>query len=1508
MSKNHNYLEAAQSGNLSMLKFYIGLHPQEVDINYQDAKLCSALHRAVHCSRNSYETVKMLIEAGIDCGLRNERNEIAAEMARRFGRGDLMILMLQWEFRDTPKREIFYQLLRRNSMELVCVYTLQWKLPFDEAIALIEEAYEALRLKGVKLEEQTRYEVLQELVKHYGTDPTTCRWQDIAFGKDQLLEYIDFVLQNTDEDNLNEISDEVLMAMREIMKHMYLGRERYDEALMEVQHCLCVFIATCDELPGMEFFTLIINKQLVLRFLRFVAKQLRGSGILSSKDRKVRRQLRKTFVLLKEWHSVTKILFHLSEACKIDLKQTDNRTAKQLFMDRCVQVVGEAIKSTKLCTNLSNRMQAAFEFMTSSETTSCYKSIREFHSHGYPVAKYLFEKENDYNSYLKLQKNFKTALSFFECMRSTLMIAIQKRFLGSLYKMQKVKQARSLAMYANENLVGAYGDPAAHHETFYSEQISSKVIDDLKILLKDDSENYKLLSIIEQQLKSHFADMSRTRSNHLQFGKSFGSFLRAARTCQNINDLRSVLKFSLVLPGPKCFIECYSQQRRSIGSLARTLMYHLMERYGSSRNQHIVDTAYQLLNLFDNESVSGLDRLQLKRANFSSEGYVEHILRESGAYDYYQKVPSEVRKKLRKNVDENVFNVADRLRILRLPESEKLKTFRKNQEDEFQSAFDRKVATLKRMLQNCGQSTGKLFEYEITGYNLESIAMQHVLLEICEILLGVGALQLNIQQLDHRVPIVSGKNIRNSLAHDMIMYDVISESRVNDFCNAVYYGTLCLKLYDKKDWPKAVPFRKEGSGKLRDKLNWFNMQRHLYEQLKDIEKFKFKRDKIDKHDILGRMRETKADFTTFHNNALLQAVRHNMQHFIDHIDGVRFSKEYHHLINEIGHPLIPRKTPNQMSYPEKSQILLNICLEVGDFRSYRTITEKYNASFTYEAAYKRNTAVLNHLEDLKLKLSSQMLLDSITSGNISAFKWLLKKLDPETIRSCSPLQIALVTGQLEMANELVRIATPDEKNAKIAVIYSFNDIFEQILPFVKNSKSLCTYAVASGNLAAILKMESRSNLCSVSKDLLHDVAIYNRTTILKHFLLSRQWRERIDDKNESGKTPLDVFAQNGNLQAVKMISQYTANVGNAILSAAMKRRNRIVKYLLSCRPHFLSDMLYDLINCAIQTKNNALLTFLLRKCSKNTEDHLDLSEQFMNAIHNHNFDALEILLKNDPLAAQVTKPDTLYNAYHVAVQALNTCTKADYRRKSEQIFSLLKAHKVDPCFKDKGGMTPLNRAVTFRNLDIVRRLYQLGPAAINEPDAIGRTPLISALMVGSLPIIEYLAGNGASSKDLPTFRYPILHNVPPITHFLDANIECLEYAARSLRIDLELQDSFGRTLLHELCRMDNATFVAFVLERCHANVHARDFNGETVLHHAIRYDKKAVLEYLLKRDDRRDFLEHVNRLGQTALMLATATPGRMPLAYKLVAAGASKERLLRLVAGSCQEALEHLKK
>ncbi|XP_065082080.1 uncharacterized protein LOC135704526 [Ochlerotatus camptorhynchus] len=1497
MSQNHNYLEAAQAGDLSAVKYYLGLQP-EVDVNYQDVKLQSALHRSVKANRNSHQMVRDLIEAGIDCSLLDDRNQTAAEFARRVGRGDLMLLMLECEFRDVPVRDVFYQLIRRENMELVCVYVEQQKLSIKEAVRFTEEAYEVLRMKGVRLTEQVQYEVEQELVNYYSKNATFC---EIKVNEKELLEYIDFVLENSDEENLNETGDEVLMALRELVKLMYLGKHQYDDAMMEVQYCLCAFVSVYDRLEDTALYTLVINKQMVLRFLRLVAKQLRCSDrTLSSRDRKVRKELRKTFVLLKEVNSVGKIVTYLKKGCEIDLKQHDDKEVNQLVIDRCIQVVGESIKSTKLSPNLSKRMQTAFEYIVSSGTALSYRSTREFHSHGYPVIKYLLEKENDFASYRKLQDNLKSMLSLFECMLSTLLITISKRFLGSLYKMKTIKQMRSLAMFAHLEFIESFQSPVAFTEMFYSEKVVMMLVNDLKILLIDDLVNHQALIYLEDRLKLYFQNMSKQGHNYQQLGQSFATYLRVVRNNHNVDSIRSVLKFPLLHPCPKYSISFCSQESREISGTVRSLLNNLLQSCADKKDhQKIINTALELFNQLDSESSSGLDMVRLKQANRALDRYLKETLHECGADE---KVFTQISQKQLKDLSRNIFNVKERFKILALPDSPKLRAVRKKQENELQNAFERKIATLKKLLLKGSQPTGSgPYNYKIKENWTVQFAIEHVLLEISEILLGVGIMKPNLHLLNHRAPVICGKNLRDGLAHDMLMYSVISESCRHLICNAIYYASLSIKLYEKTDRTKPEVLSRNKCSKIVDKLHWFEMQSKLYEQLKDMEKFEFKRVEIDGPDILGCTRETKSDLTMHCNNALIHAIKHNVQIFVDHIDGTKPSQSAQRLINTINHPLIPRKKPNQLSAPEKAQILLSITLAADNFSLYRKVTQKCNASLTYEAAFKQNPAVLNHLDELNLPLSKQMLLDGIETGNTAVFKMLLKKLDTQTIIACSPLLHALIYGQVEMAQLLVEIVKPNEKDAEIAVIYNFNNILKHILRKVKDVRSLVLYAVARDNLEAIKLMEISPKIYSNITGLLHHAAYLNRISILEHFLRNDEWRNRIDELDENKLTAIEICAQNGNYSAVKLLSQYTTNVKSAINRASFSNYNSIVKYLLRHNPHLLPDLRIILVNRAIENKNNSLLKYLL---GRHVSDNLDLSQQFLGAINFNNFEALELLLKHDPQCAHAIDLNEKYNAFHIAVQSLSLMKKVDVKSRFYKILNLLVAHKVNPAAKNKHGITPLHQASSFGNPKIVSRLRKLAPNTINEADAIGRTPLITALITENLPIVEYLFKNKAETNVLSTFRYSLLHNAPPVTHFLTTNTECLEYAVKTLHVDPDLTDSFGRTLLHELCLMDSAAMVKFLLEQCKANIAARDLYGETVLHHAVRYDSQTVLEYLLKRPDCE--LDQPNAQEYTPLVLAIVIPDRMHMAQKLVIAGASKEKLLQVVTGSCREALAHI--
>jgi len=123
------------------------------------------------------------------------------------------------------------------------------------------------------------------------------------------------------------------------------------------------------------------------------------------------------------------------------------------------------------------------------------------------------------------------------------------------------------------------------------------------------------------------------------------------------------------------------------------------------------------------------------------------------------------------------------------------------------------------------------------------------------------------------------------------------------------------------------------------------------------------------------------------------------------------------------------------------------------------------------------------------------------------------------------------------------------------------------------------------------------------------------------------------------------------------------------------------------------------------------------------------------------------------------------------------------------------------------------------DLDLVRWLHEKG-AALDQPDANGRTAVSFAAEAGRLDILRYLAGQGADlHRRDGQQRTPLFHAAlgdhPDVLAFL------VEHGG-----DVNVRDQFGDTPLIVACAKGNADSAAFLLAHG-ADPKARDQEGRS---------------------------------------------------------------------------------
>jgi len=148
--------------------------------------------------------------------------------------------------------------------------------------------------------------------------------------------------------------------------------------------------------------------------------------------------------------------------------------------------------------------------------------------------------------------------------------------------------------------------------------------------------------------------------------------------------------------------------------------------------------------------------------------------------------------------------------------------------------------------------------------------------------------------------------------------------------------------------------------------------------------------------------------------------------------------------------------------------------------------------------------------------------------------------------------------------------------------------------------------------------------------------------------------------------------------------------------------------------------------------------------------------------------------------------------------------------------------------KDTSGQTPLHYAVEYDRKDVVELLIA-NRADVNAKNNEGRTALEIAMIRLRPQIAKLLANNGADISSIHLAAF--VGNLEKVKAFFQRII------------DINAQDSHGRTPLHYAAAADVAEFLIFN----GADIHAEDKEGETPLHTAAGAGYKDVVELLITK-------------------------------------------------------------
>uniref|UniRef100_A0A182Y5T4 Ankyrin repeat protein n=1 Tax=Anopheles stephensi TaxID=30069 RepID=A0A182Y5T4_ANOST len=311
-----SFLEAIQSGQYEAVR--AALESPDLDLDYQDPARDgnSALHLATTAKHNKTRLIELLIDAGSDCDLRNHADLTPAELALDNGSHYVAEFALCKELDGVPDEQALRRLIQRGSVELLKIFLEKRAFDIHTKMKLYAGLLDELSVKGVTIERSMRVFLEYELIAHSyeeqqgGIEASVARQRRLgaaggasskrkADGKvqsstgeteaDRRIElvrsYTKYLTERYDPDNLNDLDDEFVVRLRAICESLYYldGVEccaRSDWKLLkmlplgELSYLCGVFLSIVEKSVGFEIYKLVLNKNMLVTFLRAVSEEL----------------------------------------------------------------------------------------------------------------------------------------------------------------------------------------------------------------------------------------------------------------------------------------------------------------------------------------------------------------------------------------------------------------------------------------------------------------------------------------------------------------------------------------------------------------------------------------------------------------------------------------------------------------------------------------------------------------------------------------------------------------------------------------------------------------------------------------------------------------------------------------------------------------------------------------------------------------------------------------------------------------------------------------------------------------------------------------------------------------------------------------------------------------------------------------------------------------------------------------------------------------------------------
>ncbi|XP_052902309.1 uncharacterized protein LOC128309866 [Anopheles moucheti] len=553
------------------------------------------------------------------------------------------------------------------------------------------------------------------------------------------------------------------------------------------------------------------------------------SHLMRGKDRRIKRKLLKCYSKTKQYYSLHKTVFY----CENIVRNPDELKSKSTYaeiasMKRTVQVFGEAIKNTTNSANMPGKAADAMGSMLTELYPIMNKSYREVLSHSISLKKQLLGETFDrrlcdaFRSYLGMMR------MVFQLLYVVAVAIVRQSFYGTMRQCDTFRELRSLVLYAGDM-------EALEHRQLACFTEVTQYFDEAKATFQElESEPIGEIPIFKYLQK------------HLQVKRNIVNKLRECfieNDCFNYSSIRRACFSSDDLASVRRLFD-WKLTMRWVGEFFQKVRLSWETNHVQSITVEWKDP--RLLK-YNPSVIAGI----LKNGSAAMEcveefEYIVHTRQLTEDLRIADKIDEEALQHLNRRLKSyynDIFFVDNKWKVLetfckdrKLPWNKELvRELIKRDRDHLQQLYDNSRKQLGAILEKYGLSTvdglvSRLFRLPTRMLS----AIEHIQLELCEMLYAVGYFGNSFHYMKSRIPMIQGKNYRNFLAHDTLSYNLLTDSSMEKIViNAFVFSNTEVRLFGNAGVNKikiAVPT-------LSQMNHWVELQHRLLEAFrsKDIQ-------------------------------------------------------------------------------------------------------------------------------------------------------------------------------------------------------------------------------------------------------------------------------------------------------------------------------------------------------------------------------------------------------------------------------------------------------------------------------------------------------------------------------------------------------------------------------------------------------------------------------------------------------------------------------------------------